>query len=191
MTGCRPGSLGNDRKDDNPSGRGIANLRVGHITLFDDDHINLHFIAKRHSEYDKKHKVDTRVYKLLKKFLGDGGTMLRHVTTTSTQRCHKINAKRPVFNHVNYSDLEMHLDKKYGIKPRDFRTFRASNVFETELNDRANEWTRTNPDADEQTQITELTQIYGEARKKIKELLNHKDIKYGDNYIDPRIIVAW
>lgn len=193
MTGCRPGSLENDPKVDDPSGRGIANLRVGHITLpkMMTDHIHLHFKTKYHTPYNEQHKVNTKVYELLKKFLGDAETMFDHATTSSSMRCDGIIAKRRVFNHVKYSDFAKYLNQKYGMQPRDFRTHKASTVFETELNKRTNEWTRTNPDADEQNKITELTKIYGEVREEVKELLNHKDIKCSDCYIDPRIIVAW
>lgn len=168
QTGYRPGV-----KEE--GGVGIRTLRVEHITMLDENYVRLNFIGKHRVEYDKPNKVDPRVYKLLEEFL-------------SNKTDHDL-----VFDKVSYVYLNNHLKNKYdGITSGVFRTYKGSSMFETEVSKLTEKWLNDHPNADPQNQFQLLKEnCYDVARNKVKEKLNHIKEVSGDNYIDPRIIVAW
>lgn len=186
LTGYRPGSQRDNLKE---SGRGISNLRGYHIKLLGENRAHFVFRGKKNILYDKTHEVKKGAYDLLAKFLSGAGTMLPHVTKNREQ-FKRMNAKRLVFNETVYSDLKLTL-AKFGITPRDFRTYKTSTTFERKLDDLTDKWKEANPNADENEKLLKLKQFHTEAREVVRVELNHKTLKAGDSYIDPRIVVAW
>lgn len=167
-TGYRPGVK-------REGGVGIRTLRVEHITLLGDNRVRLNFFGKHQVEYDKYNEVDPRVYKLLGKFLSN---------KTDDDL---------VFDQVSYQYLNDHLKENYGgITSCVFRTYKGSSMFETEVSKLTEKWLNDQPNADPQNKSQLLIKnCYDVARNKVKDKLNHINEVSGDNYIDPRIIVAW
>lgn len=185
LTGYRVGSKVDDPKVEVPSGKGIVNLQGSHIALLGDNKIRLIFSGKQNIEYDKIHEIKKSVYVLLEKFLSGAYTILAHLKM-DPGKSGSMNAKRLVFNEMKYADLNF----ESGILPKDFRTYKASSVFEKELK-LMDEWKHSNPEADENEILEKSKQFYNKAREVVRKRLNHKYIKSADSYIDPRIVVAW
>lgn len=169
LTGYRPGSKENCPQDANPSGRGIANLRVGHIRAMriegDSHKLHIDFIGKHEVRYNKILSIDEKVYRLLKIYRENNQTLYPVVEPT-----------RKLFNFVEYSDVEAWL-KKFHLQPKDIRTYRASDLFEKELKNATN--------------LENIKTIYNEVRMKVRDLLCHGDLRTLHRYIDPRIVFAW
>lgn len=181
LTACRPGSKKDDKTDDEPSGTGIASMRVNDITLLANNKVYIKFRTKGSTEYDGTHEVSKRVYELLEKYCSGHETLEKFVNLDEIER-----GKRPLFNQTKYSEFAAEMKKIYGIYPKDVRTYEASTRFEMELN----KFTYSNPDADEQTKLKEMKKFHKNAREIVQRLLLHKEDSV-DPYIDPRITVAW
>lgn len=179
LTACRPGSKKNDKTDDEPSGFGIANMRVNDITLLGDNTVRLQFITKGGTEYDGTHEVSKRVYALLEKYYNGDETLEKVFNVNESKR-----VKRPLFNQIKYSEFAAEMKRKYEVYPKDFRTYVASTRFQEELNS----FSYRNPDADEQTKLEESKNFYKNAWDIVQRLLLNDFV---DPYIDPRITVAW
>lgn len=183
LTACRPGSKETNKKDSDPSGIGIANLRVNNITLsHENNKVRLQFITKGGKKYDKIHEVSERVYKLLKKYRSGSETLAQWSNMKETEK-----EKRPLFNQIEYSEFAKKIKDTYGVELKDIRTYVATNRFKQELNSFSSRYS----DADEKTRIEELKNFHQNARKIVQDLLLHINDDSRDYYIDPRITVEW
>ena len=109
--------VGNEKGEEEADTVGITSLRVEHLSLMDDLHLKLDFLGKDSVRYVKVIKVDELVYNNLIEF-----TKNKSKTTE-------------IFNEINTVDVNKYLQTLMdGLTAKVFRTYNASDLFNTELN---------------------------------------------------------
>ena len=108
--------VGNEKGDDEADTVGLTSLRVEHINFDGDETITLDFLGKDSMRYYNTVKVDQIIYHNLMSF------------TSGKQ------PSDPLFDLVGSSDLNEYLQQYMkGLTAKVFRTFNATNLFQTRL----------------------------------------------------------
>ena len=144
--------VGNEKGEEEADTVGITSLRVEHINFMDDLNIKLDFLGKDSVRYVKIIKVDELVYNNLVKF------------TKNKKKSDNI------FDEINTSDLNKYLQTLMdGLTAKVFRTYNASDLFNTELNN-----THIKENMKEDDKFNYLLNVFNQANIKVAMLCNHQ-----------------
>jgi DNA topoisomerase-1 len=144
--------VGNEKGEEEADTVGITSLRVEHINFMDDLNIKLDFLGKDSVRYIKIIKVDELVYNNLVKFTKNK------------------NKSDNIFDEINTSDLNKYLQTLMdGLTAKVFRTYNASDLFNTELNN-----THIKENMKEDDKFNYLLNVFNQANIKVAMLCNHQ-----------------
>lgn len=147
--------VGNEKSDDEADTVGVCSLRVEHINFLQDNKIGLDFLGKDSVRYQNKVKIDPDVYNVLIKF---------------------VKGKKKsddLFDLINPQMLNQYLSTMMkGLTAKVFRTYNASKLFQTELNDINKEIDKMNHD--DANKINLILDMYNKANIKVAILCNHQ-----------------
>ena len=147
--------VGNEKGDDEADTVGVCSLRVEHINFLQDDKIELDFLGKDSVRYQNKVKIDPDVYNVL-------------INLTKGKK-----KSDDLFDLINPQMLNQYLGTMMeGLTAKVFRTFNASKLFQTELNDINKEIDKMNPD--DSNKINLILDMYNKANIKVAILCNHQ-----------------
>lgn len=145
--------VGNEKSEDEADTVGVTSLRVEHIKFKPDDKIELDFLGKDSVRYNRTLKVDPQVYINLQEFVKD--------KDSSTD----------LFDLITPIDVNKYLQNFMPkLTAKVFRTFNASNLFQTEL-DKIHTITSDTPT---NTEIQILLNSYTKANATVAMLCNHQ-----------------
>jgi len=147
--------VGNEKGDDETDTVGVCSLRVEHINFLPDNKIELDFLGKDSVQYQNTVKIDPDVYNVLIKLVK--------------------NKKKSddLFDLINPQMLNQYLRTMMeGLTAKVFRTYNASKLFQTELND-------INKQIDKMVhndtnKINLILDMYNKANVKVAILCNHQ-----------------
>jgi DNA topoisomerase-1 len=147
--------VGNEKGDDEADTVGVCSLRVEHINFLPDDKIGLDFLGKDSVRYQNTVKIDKDVYNVLLKF------------TRGKKKSSDL------FDLINPQMLNQYLGTMMeGLTAKVFRTFNASKLFQTELNDINKEIDKMNHN--DSNKINLILDMYNKANVKVAILCNHQ-----------------
>lgn len=150
--------VGNEKGDDEADTVGVCSLRVEHINFLPDNKIELDFLGKDSVRYQNTVKIDPDVYNVMTKF---------------------VKGKKKsddLFDLINPQMLNQYLGVMMeGLTAKVFRTYNASKLFQTELNDINKEIDKIgNNNDDEKNKINLILDMYNKANVKVAILCNHQ-----------------
>ena len=147
--------VGNEKGEDEADTVGVCSLRVEHVKLLDDNKIKLDFLGKDSVRYVNTVKIQPEVYQTLVKFIQD---------------------KKPsedLFEQINPAMLNIYLKSMMeDLTAKVFRTYNASELFQTELNDINKSIDKL--DSKETDKINLILDMYNRANIKVAMLCNHQ-----------------
>jgi len=144
--------VGNEKGAEETDTVGITSLRIEHITLMDDLYIKFDFLGKDSVRFLKVIQVTENVYNNLIEF-------------TKNKTKHS-----DIFDLVTTTDLNKYLQSLMeGLTAKVFRTYNASNLFNTELNN-----ITLKENLDEATKMDILLNNFNQANIKVAQLCNHQ-----------------
>ncbi len=147
--------VGNEKGDDEADTVGVCSLRVEHINFLPDNKIELDFLGKDSVRYQNTVKIDPDVYNVLIKF------------TKGKKKSDEL------FDLINPQMLNQYLGTMMeGLTAKVFRTFNASKLFQTELNDINKQIDKL--DHDDSNKINLILDMYNKANVKVAILCNHQ-----------------
>lgn len=147
--------VGNEKGDDEADTVGVCSLRVEHINFLPDDKIELDFLGKDSVRYQNTVKIDPDVYNILIKF------------TKGKKKSDDL------FDLINPQMLNIYLGAMMdGLTAKVFRTYNASKLFQTELNDINKQIDKM--DDDDDRKINLILDMYNKANVKVAILCNHQ-----------------
>lgn len=147
--------VGNEKGDDEADTVGVCSLRVEHINLLPDNKIGLDFLGKDSVRYQNKVKIDPEVYNTIIKFVKDK------------------KKTDDLFDLINPQMLNQYLGNMMeGLTAKVFRTYNASKLFQTELNDINEKIDKMNHNDD--NKINLILDMYNKANVKVAILCNHQ-----------------
>ena len=147
--------VGNEKGDDEADTVGVCSLRVEHINFIEDNKIVLDFLGKDSVRYQNTVKIDPDVYNVMIKF---------------TKGKKKFD---DLFDLINPQMLNQYLGNMMdGLTAKVFRTYNASKLFQTELNDINKEIKKM--DHDDINKINLILDMYNKANVKVAILCNHQ-----------------
>lgn len=156
-------------------GVGITTMCKKHVILFDETcSMYVQFYGKHHVLYTNTHKLEPLVYKLMKKLLQEK------------------NHQDQVFDSDMANKVRERM-KLYGsqIVPTSIRTFAASRMFDSILNEYTSAWIEYHPGSEQFCKEEALKFIFKHACREVQLHLNEKNQYSELSYIDPRIILKW
>lgn len=155
--------VGNEKGDDEADTVGVCSLRVEHINFLPDNKIELDFLGKDSVRYQNTVKIDPDVYNVMIKF---------------------VKGKKKsddLFDLINPQMLNQYLGTMMeGLTAKVFRTYNASKLFQTELNDINKQIDKMgnskdkDKDNDEKNKINLILDMYNKANVKVAILCNHQ-----------------
>lgn len=150
--------VGNEKGDDEADTVGVCSLRVEHINFLPDNKIELDFLGKDSVRYQNTVKIDPDVYNVMIKF---------------------VKGKKKsddLFDFINPQMLNQYLGTMMeGLTAKVFRTYNASKLFQTELNDINKQIDKMgNNNNDEKNKINLILDMYNKANVKVAILCNHQ-----------------
>lgn len=150
--------VGNEKGDDEADTVGVCSLRVEHINFLPDNKIELDFLGKDSVRYQNTVKIDPDVYNVMTKF---------------------VKGKKKsddLFDLINPQMLNQYLGTMMeGLTAKVFRTYNASKLFQTELNDINKQIDKMgNNNNDEKNKINLILDMYNKANVKVAILCNHQ-----------------
>jgi len=147
--------VGNEKGDDEADTVGVCSLRVEHINFLPDNKIELDFLGKDSVRYQNTVKIDPDVYNVMIKF---------------------IKGKKKsddLFDLINPQMLNQYLGTMMeGLTAKVFRTYNASKLFQTELNDINKQIDKM--DHNDTNKINLILDMYNKANVKVAILCNHQ-----------------
>ena len=147
--------VGNEKGDDEADTVGVCSLRVEHIKFLDDDKISLDFLGKDSVRYQNTVKIESDVYKVL-------------INLTKNK-----SKSDDLFDLINPQMLNQYLGSMMdGLTAKVFRTFNASKLFQTELNQINIQIEKMNNDNN--SKINLILDMYNKANIKVALLCNHQ-----------------
>lgn len=147
--------VGNEKGDDEADTVGVCSLRVEHIKFLPHDKIELDFLGKDSVRYQNIVKIDPNVYSVLIGF-GKGKKKTDDL-----------------FDLINPQMLNQYLGNMMdGLTAKVFRTFNASKLFQTELNEINKQIDKMNHD--DSNKINFILDMYNKANVKVALLCNHQ-----------------
>ena len=147
--------VGNEKGDDEADTVGVCSLRVEHINFHPDNKIELDFLGKDSVRYQNTVKIDHDVYNVLTKF------------TKGKKKSDDL------FDLINPQMLNQYLGSMMeGLTAKVFRTYNASKLFQTELNDINKEIDKMNHN--DSNKINLILDMYNKANVKVAILCNHQ-----------------
>lgn len=147
--------VGNEKGDDEADTVGVCSLRVEHIKFLPDNKIELDFLGKDSVRYQNVVKIDPDVYSVLIKF------------TKGKKK------SADLFDLINPQMLNQYLGTMMeGLTAKVFRTYNASKLFQTELNNINNEIDKM--DHNDSNKINLILDKYNKANIKVAILCNHQ-----------------
>ena len=147
--------VGNEKGDDEADTVGVCSLRVEHINFLSDNKIKLDFLGKDSVRYENTVKIDHDVYNVLIKFTKDK------------------KKSDELFDLINPQMLNQYLGSMMeGLTAKVFRTYNASKLFQTELNNINKQIDKTNHD--DTNKINLILDMYNKANIKVAILCNHQ-----------------
>ncbi len=147
--------VGNEKGDDEADTVGVCSLRVEHIKFMDENKIKLDFLGKDSVRYQNTVKIDPDVYNELIKFVK--------------------NKKKTddLFDLINPQMLNQYLGTMMEeLTAKVFRTYNASKLFQTELNDINEQIDKMKHD--DANKINLILDMYNKANVKVAILCNHQ-----------------
>ena len=147
--------VGNEKGDDEADTVGVCSLRVEHINFLSDNKIELDFLGKDSVRYQNTVKIDPDVYNVLIKLVK--------------------NKKKSddLFELINPQMLNQYLGTMMeGLTAKVFRTYNASKLFQTELNDINKQIDKM--DHNDTNKINLILDMYNKANVKVAILCNHQ-----------------
>lgn len=150
--------VGNEKGDDEADTVGVCSLRVEHINFLADNKIELDFLGKDSVRYQNTVKIDPDVYNVMTKFVK--------------------NKKKSddLFELINPQMLNQYLGVMMeGLTAKVFRTYNASKLFQTELNDINKKIDKMdNGNDNDANKINLILDMYNKANVKVAILCNHQ-----------------
>lgn len=147
--------VGNEKSDDEADTVGVCSLRVEHVNFLPDNKIELDFLGKDSVRYQNTVKIDPDVYNVLIKF------------TKGKKKSSDL------FDLINPQMLNQYLGTMMeGLTAKVFRTFNASKLFQTELNNINKQIDKLNHD--DSNKINIILDLYNKANVKVAILCNHQ-----------------
>lgn len=147
--------VGNEKGDDEADTVGVCSLRVEHINFLPNDKIELDFLGKDSVRYQNTVKIDPDVYNILIKF------------TKGKKKSDDL------FDLINPQMLNTYLGAMMdGLTAKVFRTYNASKLFQTELNDINKQIEKM--DNNDDKKINLILDMYNKANVKVAILCNHQ-----------------
>jgi DNA topoisomerase-1 len=147
--------VGNEKGDDEADTVGVCSLRVEHINFLSDNKIKLDFLGKDSIRYENTVKIDPDVYNVLIKF------------TKGKKKSDDL------FDLINPQMLNQYLGSMMeGLTAKVFRTYNASKLFQTELNNINKQIDKMNHD--DTNKINLILDMYYKANIKVAILCNHQ-----------------
>ena len=147
--------VGNEKGDDEADTVGVCSLRIEHIKLLDNHKLSLDFLGKDSVRYQNTVKIEPDVYNTLIKFI----------------KGKKLSDE--LFDKINPSLLNNYLNTMMeGLTAKVFRTYNASKLFQTELNEINNKIDKM--DNNDSTKINLILDLYNKANIKVAILCNHQ-----------------
>ena len=148
--------VGNEKGDDEADTVGVCSLRVEHINFLADNKIALDFLGKDSVRYQNTVKIDPDVYSTIIKF---------------------VKGKKKsddLFDLINPQMLNQYLGTMMeGLTAKVFRTYNASKLFQTELND-INKQIDKMGNNNDTNKINLILDMYNKANVKVAILCNHQ-----------------
>jgi len=145
--------VGNEKGEDEADTVGVVSLRVEHIEQLDNNDIKLDFLGKDSVRYVKTVKVEEIVYKNLQDF-------------TSGKK-----KDDDIFNKIKTSDVNDYLKTLMnGLTAKVFRTYNASNLFYTELDNTSKKYENYT----KEDKFDLLLDGFNKANAKVALLCNHQ-----------------
>jgi DNA topoisomerase-1 len=157
--------VGNEKGDDEADTVGVTSLRYEHIILKPDNKVKLDFLGKDSVRYVNEVQVENQIYLNLEKFL------------------EKKKKGDDLFDMVKSVDLNDYLKTFHAdLTAKVFRTFNASYVFQEELNEITNKYSKY----DKPDKLNMLLTMFNKANAKVAMLCNHqKNVSKGfDDSLD-------
>lgn len=147
--------VGNEKGEDEADTVGVCSLRVEHINFLPDNKIELDFLGKDSVRYQNTVIIDPDVYNVMIKFV----------------KGKKKSSE--LFDLINTQMLNQYLGNMMdGLTAKVFRTYNASKLFQTELND-INKQIDKMPNNDS-NKINLILDMYNKANVKVAILCNHQ-----------------
>lgn len=147
--------VGNEKGDDEADTVGVCSLRVEHIKFLPDNKIELDFLGKDSVRYQNIVKIDPEVYLVLTNF------------TKNKKKTDDL------FDLINPQMLNQYLGAMMeGLTAKVFRTYNASKLFQTELNEINKQIEKMNND--DTNKINLILDMYNKANIKVALLCNHQ-----------------
>lgn len=147
--------VGNEKGDDEADTVGVCSLRVEHIKFLSDNKIELDFLGKDSVRYQNTVKIDPDVYNVLIK-------LVKNKKKTDD-----------LFDLINPQMLNQYLGTMMeGLTAKVFRTYNASKLFQTELNDINKQIDKM--DHNDNNKINLILDMYNKANVKVAILCNHQ-----------------
>lgn len=150
--------VGNEKGDDEADTVGVCSLRVEHIKFLPDNKIELDFLGKDSVRYQNTVKIDADVYNSLIKF------------TKNKKKSDEL------FEMINPQMLNQYLGVMMeGLTAKVFRTYNASKLFQTELNEINKQIDKMGKNNnDDSNKINLILDMYNKANVKVAILCNHQ-----------------
>lgn len=146
--------VGNERGEEAADTVGVTILRVEHIKFLEKNKIMLDFLGKDSIRYKNTHTVSDEIYNNLKEF---------------TENKEK---KEQLFDKIDSNMINRYLQNfMKGLTAKVFRTYKASNLLQKELNKIEKEKKEKEEDDDK---IKRLLQEFNKANTKVALLCNHQ-----------------
>lgn len=150
----RPGAEKDEKEEANTVG--LTTLKCTNINFLEDNYIELKFIGKSSIEFQKKFKVESIVYNILK------------------QLC-RAKREKPIFENVDASKLNIYLgDIVPNITAKVFRTWKACSTLQDALD---------KLDIDKEDTVAAKKIAFDKVNIKVAEALNHKALTQNDNKV--------
>lgn len=145
--------IGNEKDIDEADTVGVSSLRCEHIDLLENNTIKLDFLGKDSIRYINKAKVEPNIYNNIKEFI------------SGKEKTDQL------FDKINAIELNKYLQSfMEGLTAKVFRTFKASYLFQKEINKINKKYENYNkPD-----KIEKLYEEYNKANAKVAILMNHQ-----------------
>lgn len=147
--------VGNEKSEDEADTVGVCSLRVEHIKFLDGNKISLDFLGKDSVRYQNTVKIEPEVYNILLRF------------TKGKSKSDEL------FDLINPQMLNQYLGSMMeGLTAKVFRTYNASKLFQTELNEINSQIEKMGKDDD--NKINLILDMYNKANVKVAILCNHQ-----------------
>jgi DNA topoisomerase I len=164
--------VGNEKGEDEADTVGVCSLRVEHVSLLDNNKIKLDFLGKDSIRYEKMVQIDSNVYTQIMKFI-------RGKKKTDD-----------IFDEITPTMLNIYLKSMMDdLTAKVFRTYNASILFQTELNEiqheinkivknKVSNKSKIEIESDEKnleiSEINAILDMYQKANIKVALLCNHQ-----------------